>query len=279
METRRRKSHPFSKLFRRNKEAPQEALKQSPRDGFNLDTGSVVSDSCPFKDLEAPKLSGKNSGEAAAESQPSASLTNTPAGQAADRVSVTAASKAGELVGQDSKNGHNNGHNNDTNNKSKTEGKPRFIGSRSYSAPAIHYSECAPLKSGSADEGSDRYMKLWDEAYDELKRIEPELVKAYEKILSKDYEDSHEAVLEEENIIEQGDRTRRRLQMDRILRNILQQETTLPSGAESRVTNAISVVQSLKLVLDNGLQPVPIAAVAWSGVCIGLQVVSRFPRT
>ena len=163
--------------------------------------------------------------------------------------------------------------------KAKTQ---PLIGSRSYSGPAIlsrsenktenfasQAQEIVPREGA-----SDDHMKLWDEAYDELRRREPGLVEAYEKILSHDYEVAREAERAQENHIEQDDRMRRRMQMDQILRNILQ-HTTKPSGVEGRVKDAIDVVLSLKEVISNSLQPVPIAALAWIGVCIGLQVINR----
>jgi N-terminal domain of NWD NACHT-NTPase len=163
--------------------------------------------------------------------------------------------------------------------KAKTQSS---IGSRSYSEPAIlsrSENKAENLANQSQEiiprEGtSDDHMKLWDEAYDELRRLEPGLVGAYEKILSHDYEVAREAERAQENHIEQDDWTRRRMQMDQILRNVLQ-HTTKPTGAEGRAKDAIDVVLSLKEVIGSSLQPVPIAALAWTGVCIGLQVINR----
>lgn len=152
---------------------------------------------------------------------------------------------------------------------------PSYIISPSYSAQALlshpeSFAENNPTNS-SGDGPLENHMKLWDEAYDELKRLDPELVKTYEKILSQDYEITPEPEQALENVIEQDDRTRRRSQMDRILRKVLL-KTSKPAGVEGKVTDAIDVVLSLKEVIGNSLQPVPIAALAWTGVCIGLQV-------
>ena len=123
---------------------------------------------------------------------------------------------------------------------------PSFIGSRSYSGPAVlsrSENNAEPFSSQSKavishEAESDDHMKLWDEAYDELRRLEPELVKAYEKILSHDYKTVREAEQSQENLIEQDDRTRRRTQMDQILWGILQ-NTGKPTVAERRIEDAI----------------------------------------
>lgn len=153
------------------------------------------------------------------------------------------------------------------------------IDSRSYSGPAILYRP--ETRSGnpsnqlqdndSHDPALDNPMKLWDEAYDQLKRLDPAIVEAYEKILSQDYETAREAKRAQDNVIEQDDWKQRRSQMDRILNNVLQ-NITKPTGAERIMTDAIDVLLSLKGVIGNSLQPVPVAALAWTGVCIGLQV-------
>jgi hypothetical protein len=115
-------------------------------------------------------------------------------------------------------------------------------------------------------------IKLWDEAYDQLKRSDPAIVEAYEKILSQDYETSPEAKRAQENVIEQDDWKIRRTQMERILQKILK-DIPKPTGVKRIMTDAINVVLSLKEVISTSLQPVPIAALAWTGVCIGLQVI------
>ncbi|KAK2734227.1 hypothetical protein FQN57_001748 [Myotisia sp. PD_48] len=151
------------------------------------------------------------------------------------------------------------------------------IGSRSHSEPAILYHSESRLGNSSSqsqdndsrDLSLDNPIKLWDEAYDQLKRLEPAIVEAYEKILSQDYEGNQA----QENVIEQGDWSRRRSQMDRILRNVLQ-DIPKPTGGERVMADAINVILSLKEVIGHSLHPVPVAAVAWTGVCIGLQLAS-----
>lgn len=164
-----------------------------------------------------------------------------------------------------------------------TEPKPpSHVYSRSNSGPAVfphfHNSTQNPeIRSQGHEEPLEIHTKLWDEAYDELKRIDPELVQTYEKILSEDYELTPELDQASGNIIEQHDRTRRRVQMDGILRKVLL-ETTKPAGVAARVKDAFDVVLSLKGVIGNSLQSEPVAALAWTGVCIGLQASGRSPQ-
>lgn len=175
-------------------------------------------------------------------------------------------------------------HDDQSQSPSSVASAPPYLATRSYSGPAVlpHPETYAKSpsdnsQSNSSGEGlSDPHMKIWDEAYDELKRLEPDLVKAYEKILSQEYAIAHddESKQDPENVIEQEDWTRRRWQMDGILKKILLQ-TTKPAGAEGKVTDAIDVVLSLKEVIGNSLHPVPIAALAWTGVCIGLKASNR----
>lgn len=75
----------------------------------------------------------------------------------------------------------------------------------------------------------------------------------------------------DENLIGQKDWAKRRMQMDRILKKVLD-KTTKPNGIGKTIEDAIGVVLSLKDAIGFGLQPVPIAALAWTGACIGLQV-------
>jgi hypothetical protein len=118
---------------------------------------------------------------------------------------------------------------------------------------------------------ADENMKFWDEAYDKLKEQDPELTRAYEKILSHDYGLGIDAKAADENLIEQNDWAKRRMQMDRILEKVLD-KTMKPNGVGQKFEDAISVVLSLKDAIGFGLQPVPIAALAWTGACMGLQV-------
>jgi len=111
--------------------------------------------------------------------------------------------------------------------------------------------------------------QLWDQAYDGLKHDEPKLFELYETILSR-YLDSSEGV--KGNVIEQN-RTKRRSQMDRLLNTGLDKTARLVH-AEKKIGDAINIVLSVKEAVGSALQAVPIAAVAWTAVCVALQASS-----
>lgn len=278
---------PLSNLFRRDKDSSRRDSKRDKDDDFQNRVSTVSSatshDSCGRSAVDSNntlKNSRPRNFQASTDPRDSANpIVNPPPYQVTEQLVVTAASETKPNLEITQASSLNEERNPSLPAKAKA---PLFIGSRSYSGPAVlsHSESNAEPFSGQSKvlishEGElDDYMKLWDEAYDELRRLEPELVKAYEKILSHDYKTSRETERAQENLIEQDDRTRRRLQMDQILRGILQ-NSGKPTGAERRVEDAINVVLSLKQVIGSSLQPVPIAALAWTGVCIGLQVINR----
>ena len=108
--------------------------------------------------------------------------------------------------------------------------------------------------------------QLWDQAYDGLKHDEPKLFELYETILSRDLEGV------KGNVIEQN-RTKRRSQMDRLLNTGLEKTARLVH-VEKNIGDAINIVLSVKAAVGSALQTVPIAAVAWTGVCVALQASS-----
>ncbi|KAI8625445.1 hypothetical protein F5Y19DRAFT_265094 [Xylariaceae sp. FL1651] len=112
-----------------------------------------------------------------------------------------------------------------------------------------------------------RSDQLWDRAYDDLKHDTPKLFDLYETILSRDLGGSEDA---QGNIIEQG-QTERRTQMDRLLDAGLDKTARLVS-VEENIGDAIKIILSVKEAIGSALQAVPVAALAWTGVCVALQV-------
>ena len=112
--------------------------------------------------------------------------------------------------------------------------------------------------------------QLWDQAYDDLKCDECKLVELYETIISRELDSSKGA---EGNIIEQTDRMKRRSQMDHLFETGLDKtaELTKVGKVEKNIGDAINIVLSVKDAIGGALQAVPIAAVAWVGVCVALQ--------
>ena len=113
--------------------------------------------------------------------------------------------------------------------------------------------------------------QLWDQAYDDLKRDECKLVELYETIISGELDSSKGA---KGNIIEQTDRMKKRSQMDCLLKTGLDKAAELAKVGkfEKNIGDAINIVLSVKDAVGGALQAVPIAAVAWAGVCVALQV-------
>jgi hypothetical protein len=110
--------------------------------------------------------------------------------------------------------------------------------------------------------------QLWDQAYDDLKADEPTLVELYETILSHELDSSSKG--EKGNVIEQIDQPKRRSQMDRLLNTGLDKTKKLVK-VEKNIGDAINIVLSVKDAIGSALQAVPIAALAWAGVCVALQ--------
>jgi N-terminal domain of NWD NACHT-NTPase len=115
--------------------------------------------------------------------------------------------------------------------------------------------------------GPDR---LWDQAYDDLKKTESRLLELYEAILSCKLKDAKNG----KNLIEQ-DLSKRDVQMDDLVKIGLKQTEKL-GKAKKDVGIAIDIVLSVKDAIGGALQPVPIAALAWTGVCVALQVRSWY---
>jgi hypothetical protein len=117
---------------------------------------------------------------------------------------------------------------------------------------------------------------LWDRAYDELKENETEaaVVQAYEKILSRylrDRDPTSDSSIDEENIIAQDDPCARRAQMKQLVTSGLARIKRETKIKES-LNNGVQAILSAKEVISSAIQAVPQAALAWTGVCVALEV-------
>lgn len=106
---------------------------------------------------------------------------------------------------------------------------------------------------------------LWDRAYDDLKRQDAALIQAYERILSNKL---NEAIGSEQNIIAQHDALTRRNQMRQLIYDGLNR-----TAKEAKVKEVIGIAISTKDIITNAVQAVPQAALAWTGVCVALEVI------
>lgn len=112
--------------------------------------------------------------------------------------------------------------------------------------------------------------RLWDRAYDKLKDRDSALIEAYEKILSRKLGGQGfdtPVTASEQNIIAQNDTRARRSQM----RKLIQDGLGKTSG-EAKIKQAIGAVLSAKDMISAAIQAVPQAALAWTGVCVALEV-------
>ncbi len=50
------------------------------------------------------------------------------------------------------------------------------------------------------------------------------------------------------------------------------EKTAAPAKIEKNIGDAIKIVLSVKEAIGSGLQAVPVAALAWTGICVALEV-------
>ncbi|KAH7169754.1 NACHT domain-containing protein, partial [Fusarium flagelliforme] len=115
--------------------------------------------------------------------------------------------------------------------------------------------------------------RLWNQAYDELKASEPKLVEAYEKILSVGLHRNNPSSVtceSTENEIGSARETRRR-QMQQLVQDGLDR-TQKAASIKGGIDEGLQAVQAVRGIVDKAVQAAPEAAVAWVGVCLGLEV-------
>lgn len=117
--------------------------------------------------------------------------------------------------------------------------------------------------------------KLWNNAYDDLKDEEAELVEAYEKLLSRELSggdrDSSYSDDGPINVIAPTNSEERKLQMKQIVESGLkktEKEASVKSGIEEKTR----VLSSMKVLITEALKSSPEASLAWAGVCFCMKV-------
>ncbi|CAM1509539.1 Fc.00g032780.m01.CDS01 [Cosmosporella sp. VM-42] len=154
-------------------------------------------------------------------------------------------------------------------------------------APSTHAARaesytCDPAGSSSTDPSlvtrtplQSLHERLWNQAYDELEENEPKVVEAYERILSTNFHgDDSESTLhcaKNETGQAQGTRSRR---MERVVQAGLER-TKAQAATNEKVDSGLQIMKTLRGVIDNSLKVAPEAAVAWAGVCIGLEILTN----
>jgi len=116
-------------------------------------------------------------------------------------------------------------------------------------------------------------VRLWDRAYDDLKREETDLVNAYEKILSRQLHDGPSSAVPEyqPNTIVQDNSDARRRQMTQLIHAGLE-KITREAKVKEGLGAAVNVALSARNVISAAIQAVPQAALAWTGICVALEV-------
>jgi hypothetical protein len=117
--------------------------------------------------------------------------------------------------------------------------------------------------------------RLWDQAYDDLKIRDAALVQVYEKILSRKLGGqgfSSPVTESEQNIISQDDANTRRTQMRQLIHEGLN-KTAQEAKIKEVIGTATQLLFSAKNTISSAIQAIPQAALAWTGVCVALEVI------
>ncbi|KFA80866.1 hypothetical protein S40288_09798, partial [Stachybotrys chartarum IBT 40288] len=118
--------------------------------------------------------------------------------------------------------------------------------------------------------------QLWNDAYEKVKSSEPKSVEAYEQILSSMLDEKKmkpTSCEPTENVIG-GDRKIRSRQMQQLVRNGLDR-TQRQGSIKQGIDEGLQVWQAVRGTVDKAVQMAPQAAVAWAGVCLGLEILSN----
>ncbi|KAE9566315.1 Vegetative incompatibility protein [Colletotrichum fructicola] len=121
---------------------------------------------------------------------------------------------------------------------------------------------------------NDLKERLWNQAYDNLKRSESKLVEAYENLLSAELPgDSHTPAASAENHIK-PDPQERWHQME-LLVQVGLQKTKKEAEFKQKASDVIRVISPLTEVIGKAVQAAPEAAIAWVGVSFALEILAN----
>ncbi|VUC28874.1 unnamed protein product, partial [Clonostachys rosea] len=141
------------------------------------------------------------------------------------------------------------------------------------SHPAVHLSPVADTTIFSLLTLQER---LWNKAYDELKSRETKLVEGYERILSAELYGNHSTSIASqplENIIGRTREARCR-QMQQLVEEGLNR-TEKVASLKRGIDEGLQAVEAVREIVDRAVHATPGAAVAWAGVCLGLEIISN----
>jgi len=117
-------------------------------------------------------------------------------------------------------------------------------------------------------------VRLWNQAYDGVKATDPELVEAYERILSTKLRGKGaETCTDASTVSNDIARTRepRAVQMQHLVRIGLE-KTQREAAVKQKIGDGMAVIAVVKGVIDKAVQASPEAAIAWVGVSFALEV-------
>ncbi|KAH7114519.1 hypothetical protein B0J13DRAFT_613667, partial [Dactylonectria estremocensis] len=118
--------------------------------------------------------------------------------------------------------------------------------------------------------------RLWNQAYDELKVNESKIVEAYEKILSAELHRGNltSAAFESQEIEIGQTREARWGQMKQLVQAGLER-TQKEAAVKGGIDDGLQAMHAVKGAMDKAVQAAPEAAIAWVGVCFGLEILSN----
>ncbi|KAI1776814.1 NACHT domain-containing protein [Hypoxylon cercidicola] len=139
----------------------------------------------------------------------------------------------------------------------------------------------APIQTTSSDAGATLHPtlqgRLWTDAYDGLKREQPKLVDAYERLLSRELGEGNLSSTDEvsqKNDIDQANPKTRQIQFDRLLQAGLK-KTEKEAAVKQNIQEAMDVVDTVKDWINQAVKSVPEAAIAWTSVCFVLEILAN----
>ncbi|KAN0075156.1 hypothetical protein V8E54_007767 [Elaphomyces granulatus] len=140
------------------------------------------------------------------------------------------------------------------------------------SAPLMSQTALSTTRSATPTSSPEQ---LWNRAYDELKNDHGQLLLGYEKILSQELDGVDWNTISEsqlvETMIEEKNPVERKSQMTRLVQAGLE-KTETEANVKKGAGEAIQVVLSAKDLIGSVINDVPQAALAWTGVCLALQI-------
>ncbi|RYP82721.1 hypothetical protein DL770_005533 [Monosporascus sp. CRB-9-2] len=140
------------------------------------------------------------------------------------------------------------------------------------SPPPAPAASSQPVSSNTAPTIQGLPERLWNRAYDDLKKEESRLVDTYEKLLSRELEGdpSSTDLTSQKNEIEQNNPDMRRDQMSRLVTAGLK-KIEREAKIKENIEEGMQPVSSAKGMIDAVVKAYPEASLAWAGVCCALQ--------